>query len=1853
MRLLRYIPLLLCLLVVGAAAQNQYYVAVNSGNDSNTGTSPGSAWKNISHAIATADTSGGAVINVAAGTYTEAIAGCSGRTASLCANRNGPSTTLRFVIKCSALFSVPSSSGCLLRNSSVNGGITVVANNVDVQGFDYGNNGGVEVGALVACTPSARSSGNCTTGNSVHLIGNYIHDIAQTVNDGLGVGCPRFGAIYAGSQVHGTAFQNDVQVIGNRIVNYGSAAARPSNGGSCNEGHGIYINTPNAIVENNVIVQVPTFGIQIYNQACNTAISNNTIDQAGKGGITVANGTTCEQGATGRVSINNNIMEAAPSGGITLGSGGGSPCTPTSRVKITNNLLPSGTTITNGNLNGCTDISGTKTESPAATFASYPGGTSGSYQLKSGSQAIGGGIPPPGCASGSVVTPCVPSKDFTGAAQSSPPSIGAYTFAGSGGPVVSLSSTSLNFGSQSVGSTSATQNVALTNVGTASLTISSIVASGDFAQTNTCPASLGASLSCNISVSFTPTVAGARSGAVTITDNASGSPHVISLSGTGATLSASLTPTSFNFGSSVVGTPTATQLFTYLNTGTGSVTIGVESIGGTNAGDFPFGGVGTCGNGQVLASGSSCTASVKFSPTVVGARSATLSITDNTSGSPHLVTMTGTGVAAAPAVGLSPSSLTFSPQLVSSSSASQIVTLTNTGSATLTISSTAISGDFSKTSTCGASLAPNVSCTFSVTFTPTATGARTGTLTVNDNASGSPHTVALSGTGTAPIASFSPTSVPFGNQVVGSSTGSINVVLTNTGTAALTGIAVSRTGANPGDFSNVNGCGSSLAVNASCTVSVQFTPTTTGSRTANLHFVDSASNSPQDVALSGTGVTSPAPSITLSPSSLTFASQVVSTPSSPQTVLVTNSGNATLTLSSIAVTGANSGDFGLSNPCGSSLGAGLSCTLSVTFTPSGTGARSAAITITDNASGSPHSVALSGAGVAAPVPIVSLSTTSLTFSSQNVGSSSASQPVVVNNTGTATLAISSISASGDYSQTNNCTSVAAGSSCTINVTFTPTTIGSRAGTLTITDNASGSPHTVSLSGTGLGAIGGVSPSSLTFGNQGLGTGSVAQSVTVSNTGNISQTVSLSFTGANAADFGEADNCSGSIAAGGNCLVNIVFTPSATGSRSASLVVTGNATNSPQTVPLSGTGVQASLSISPTTIAFGSQPVGGATAAQTTTLTNVGGTSLTLTSFSITGSNSTEFLLASGGTCVPGTPIGVGNSCTIRALFQPISIGSKSASITIVDNAPGSPHMVALTGTGTSVILALSPTSLAFGNQPVTTTSSPMTSTLTNNGTADEVISSIGLGGGGNPGDYSTSNDCPGTLGPSAFCTITVRFIPTTSGLRTATINIVGTVNASLPLTGTGTQSGVSFNPASRAFGSQTIQTTSSAQNIVLTNGGAATLNISSISLLKTSCSATFSDTFNTGTLDAAKWTATNGSAPGGSTVNTSTFASSHVSLAQGLLQLNLTQAGASNPITSIGGEIVSIPTFGFGTYEWVMRSGSSSLTPNGAGTARSGQVSGAFNFINNSQTEIDFEIEGQTPNIVELTNWTSTSTNQTSNTTLTGSDAGFHDYKFVWMAGEIDFYIDNVLVSTHTQNVPNTPAHAIINFWGTNGTGFGGTATINVPRQMYVSRFSYTPPTCGAATDYAQTNTCGSSLAPGGNCAINVTFTPAAIGESDAEVQVASDAPTSPNLAPLTGIGVLPTVVLSPPNFNFGSQAVSTTSGITAFTVTNNGVGAATISSVSVIGTDASQFTIVSTNCITTLAPQDTCSISVTFHPSSPGAKSAVINVASNAEGAPQQSASLGTGIVPPGGSSLVIGGGLVLGGNGEVGVNP
>jgi trimeric autotransporter adhesin len=653
--------------------------------------------------------------------------------------------------------------------------------------------------------------------------------------------------------------------------------------------------------------------------------------------------------------------------------------------------------------------------------------------------------------------------------------------------VVQRSQGAIAFGEQTTGTASSPQSVQILNIGNEALTVSNVVLAGTgYARqaTGSLDCANGTVLQpaayCQVALVLTPTSAGNFDGTLTFTSNSlyETTTQVVDLSGFVYGVNVVPSPATLPFGTQQTGSISAPSTVTLTNQGLlYSAAFGAP----TSSSPVFTPGLGTCTS--ELAPGASCQLSVTFAPTALTAYSGTISLSAYSSGggTAQAVTfaVTGTGTSApAPVAALAPTTATFAGTAVGSQSAAQTFTLSNTGNAPMTSSGVTFTGtnpaDFSVSSTtCGATLAAGASCSFAVIFKPAAAGSRSAVLDVADNAAGSPQTATLSGTGIAvtPQAVLTPTVLAFAATTSGTTAASQQVRLSNPGNGPLTISGISITGANAGDFAQTNNCGASLAVNASCTIAVTFSPQSAGAFAASLSIADNAAASPQGVSLSGAGIAGSAPQAQLTPVDLSFAATMVGATSASQTITLSNPGTAMLAISSIGVTGTDSADFHETSTCGSTLAANASCSISVSFTPGAAGALSAAISVADNSGTSPQTAALSGTGVAAAAPQATLSPTSLSFSGTTVGTTSESQTITLSNPGTATLAVSGITLAGaslaDFAESSECgPSLAAGASCAISVSFTPSATGSATATLEVADNATGSPQMVSLSGLG-------------------------------------------------------------------------------------------------------------------------------------------------------------------------------------------------------------------------------------------------------------------------------------------------------------------------------------------------------------------------------------------------------------------------------------------------------------------------------------------------------------------------------------------------------------------------------------------------------------------------------------------------------------------------------------------------------------------------------------------------------------------------------------------------------------------
>jgi hypothetical protein len=606
--------------------------------------------------------------------------------------------------------------------------------------------------------------------------------------------------------------------------------------------------------------------------------------------------------------------------------------------------------------------------------------------------------------------------------------------------------------------------------------------------------SSGAASTCSLSVTFTPrssSSATLRSASLTIhfTSGTLVTPpdRSIVLSG-GAMLPLGLSTASLSLASAPTIPVAGSVLLT--NRSAATLTLGTLGFTGVGSAAYALASTNACTPGLVLpGNGGQCLLNVTFTPPSGGTYLAMLTITHNAFGSPQTVTLSGLGGQGGQ-ISLSATSLSFPDTQLGSSAAQPAITVSNNaGTGPLTFSAFAFTGaaaaDYAQSGTCstGSPLLVGGQCTVIVTFQPSALGTRSASLSItSDSMSGSPTSIALTGTGTPPIprAALAPASVAFSAQTLGGIYPSIPVTLTNTGTAPLmpTGITVtagfSITGAG-------TPCLSTLAVGASCTIPIAFAPTAAGTVNGTLTVVSNDPASPSTVALTGSASAAAAPSLVWSPliATLDFGQVAVGAVAPAQTATLLNNGPGGVNLTVINAVGANSTSFSVgAGTCvaGTPLYAGQSCTISVGFAPGTAGTQAATLQVASvegnpQTSVFPPTLTLTGTGIGGPTPGIALSASTLSFAATTVGAASVPAVLTLTGSGSGVVHVTALAVSGPYAvQSQSCLGVPftlqAGSSCTLTVTFAPQASGTAAGVLSLTSDASAAPQQVALSGNG-------------------------------------------------------------------------------------------------------------------------------------------------------------------------------------------------------------------------------------------------------------------------------------------------------------------------------------------------------------------------------------------------------------------------------------------------------------------------------------------------------------------------------------------------------------------------------------------------------------------------------------------------------------------------------------------------------------------------------------------------------------------------------------------------------------------
>ena len=546
----------------------------------------------------------------------------------------------------------------------------------------------------------------------------------------------------------------------------------------------------------------------------------------------------------------------------------------------------------------------------------------------------------------------------------------------------------------------------------------------------------------------------------------------------------------------------------------------------------------------------------------------------------------------------------------------------------------------------------------------------------------------------APAASLAPASLAFSGTAIGQAGGPLSTTLSNTGNAALNIGNISLGGAAAGDYSLAGGScanGAAVAAGANCTVQVSFRPTAAGARAATLTITHNATGGGSTVALSGTGNATPQATIALSAPSVNFGAQLTGAASAVSTINVTNSGQAPLTFTSIAVSGANAGYFTLGGSCAAAtpVPAGGNCTVTVQATPTAAGAFAASLTLASNAANGAATVALSGTASAA-APALTATPSAIAFGLRSISSPATSQTVVLANTGNVAVALTRVALTGSSAFTiagSDCgATLAVGASCSVPVRFAPTADGAVASTLGVTSNAAAVQVAITGSGTtqsiGIPLLSEAGP--IAFADTQVGATAAEHTTTLSNSGNAAVRIStLTLGGNQPGDFVTGGTCAanGTVSAGGSCTITTAFRPTAAGARAASLLLVTDA-GAQFTLALNGNGVAVavsapSLAVNPQSFDFGAVTIGATAPTRRFTLTNSGSAPLTLASAAFSG----PFAAVADSTGCAAFPFTLqpGATCDLVVGYTPVNAGGNNGNVVIQSNLAGSSWTIALTG----------------------------------------------------------------------------------------------------------------------------------------------------------------------------------------------------------------------------------------------------------------------------------------------------------------------------------------------------------------------------------------------------------------------------------------------------------------------------------------------------------------------------------------------------------------------------------------------
>ncbi len=785
-----------------------------------------------------------------------------------------------------------------------------------------------------------------------------------------------------------------------------------------------------------------------------------------------------------------------------------------------------------------------------------------------------------------------------------------------------------------------------------------------------------------------------------------------------------------------------------------------------------------------------------------------------------------------PQIAASPVSVNFGNQRVGTTSATQNITLTNTGTANLVINSFSKAGPYNVANLNPVTLVPGGQTTFQVSFSPTVVGVVNGSVTVNSNAANAPNlNIPLSGNGVVSTLNLNPMTINFGNQTVNTVSAGSNVTITNTGQAVLNITGSSVTG--PFQVSGlVNG---PIAPNGTLVFTVKFAPTVAGNAAGNVKITSDDPNSPATLTLSGVGT---APSIAAAPNPVNFGTQALGGGGASQNVVLTSTGNAPLTINAATISGMAQADYTITlimPNLPATLPQNSTATVTVLFKPTSVGARNATLVITSNAFNmGTLNVPLVGTGSG---PQISVAPNPLDFGTANVNAP-VMLPLTVKNTGDMSLTVQNYTFGGpngaDFtSNTQVPFTLAPNASMPINVTMKASAAGNRMATITVASTDPINPATiVNLVGVATAPMIAFDQNALTFPDTLVNTMAAPQMLTVTNNGNGPLTISaIALGGPDAAQFGfAAGQLPVTLQPGANKAWAVGFNPTMVGMFNGTLTFVSDDPMSPNaTVNLSGNGVSPMIAVSPMTVDFGAQLVGHTSQGRDVTIKNTGTASLTITQLNISGPQMAAFAEVNP----PGLPssLSAGASEPITITLTPAAVGADTATLVIQSDDPNTPQVkVKLTGSGVSSVLAASPMTLDFGVVKAPGKAMDKMITITNSG--GDPITMLDASVTGMNASAFTVDSAAGTLMPGEMKQFAAHFTAASAGDFSATANFaameMGIPAATVMMTGKGVSALIVAMPSTLDFGTVDVGTTSPTQKVTVTNQSASPVRLMSV-----------------------------------------------------------------------------------------------------------------------------------------------------------------------------------------------------------------------------------------------------------------------------------------------------------------------------------------------------------------------------------------------------------------------------------------